>query len=130
MVTVTLTSGLSPSISPQISVWMHFSVVDCSILFWGTETLTYTSDFGILKSCVEHNIISFIRYTRDTYRGIGMLHTVLGYCEFDLWPPYSKNRIPIIPSRLYEVTISNFVRGCILIFKCNILLFGNRDLDL
>ena len=43
-----------------------------------------------------------------------MLHTVLGHCDLDIWPQFLKNRNRNISSTLFEVTISNFVRGCIL----------------
>ena len=43
-----------------------------------------------------------------------MLHTVLGHCGLDLWPQFLKNRNPNISPTLFEETVSNFVRGCIL----------------
>ena len=36
-------------------------------------------------------IVYLISHIKDTHWGIGMLHTVLGHCDLDLWPQYLKN---------------------------------------
>ena len=43
-----------------------------------------------------------------------MLHTVLGHCDPDHWPQFLKNCIRNISPTLFEVEISNFACGCIL----------------
>ena len=50
----------------KFRVWMHYGVVDCSVLFWGHCDLD--SDFGLLKSCAEH--ISFTTWHRNPIFGI------------------------------------------------------------
>ena len=46
-----------------------------------------------------------------------MLHTVLSHCDLDLWHQFLKNRNPNISPTLFEVTISNFVCGCIWVLE-------------
>ena len=45
-----------------------------------------------------------------------MLHTVLGHCDLDIWSLKKSYRRNISPT-LFEVTISNFVRRCILMLE-------------
>ena len=62
--------------------------------------------------------ISPILYDIDIpYWGSGMLHTALGHCDLDLWPQFLKNRIGNISPTLFEVAISNFACGCVLMLE-------------
>ena len=70
-VTLTLPSCLSrPRIIVSLAylskfrVWMHYGVVDCSVPF----TVTLTSDFGLLKLCVDY--ISYTTWHRNPILGI------------------------------------------------------------
>ena len=115
-VKVTLISGLSPSISPQISCLDTFSVVDCSVLFWSHYDLDLDLWLLSIKIMCGAYLLYYMTkksHIRDIFWGIGMLHTVLGRCDLDLWPQYLK----FVSPTLFEVTISNFVCRCILMLR-------------
>ena len=59
--------------------------------------------------------MTYKSHIADTYWGNGMLLTVLGHCDLDLWSQYLKKSYPQHTSTFFfEVTISSFVCGCIL----------------
>ena len=61
--------------------------------------------------------------TEIPYWGSGMLHTVLGHCDLDIWPKFLKKSIS---GKILKFHVWMHLD----VGDCSILLLGNCDLDL
>ena len=114
------------------------------IAYYFGVTMTLASVIGLLKLCTCY--MTYKSHLGDTYWGSGILHTALCHYDLDLWPQFLKNRIPNISPTLlgldnilftvtlvycdiyihltyFEVTIANFMCGCILMLEIEVYYF-------
>ena len=127
--TLTLTSILSrPRIIVSLAylskllVWMHYSVVDCSVLFWGHYDLNLCLwSFKIICGAYFLYYMAYKPHILDTCWGSGMLNTVLGHRDLDHMPQNLKTSYPQHISHIFRWMHQ-------VVGDCSVLLWANVTL--